>query len=372
MALTTGRARTKHEELTRTLRELVESLGPGERFPSQSELMQRYQVSDRTVLRSLDDLTRAGWIVRRRGSGTFVAERVGAALAPPIAPAESRTIAALALTCTPSRFYQYCLDSLSVLLEQEGWSLVGQHARDENGYGDILPLEALNPRGFIAFHYSLHPIARRLIERGHRVVIVGSPPVDVYPDVPCAGGDHEQGGYLATHHLLELGHRRLGYVRFNNMSSVLQTLRWKGHQRALQEAQRAGEAVECHLLEAERLAAWKAEPALAGAFFRRPEAPTGLIAWNDNEADLLLRICHAAELRVPEDLSVIGYDALPGGEHFLPSLTTVDQHVGTQLRYALDLLTRPVPPPATPWILVSPTLVSRASCAPPRPRMVDG
>src|SRR5439155_10170598 len=140
--------------------------GPGERFPSQSELMRQFQVSDRTVLRSLDDLSRAGWIVRRRGSGTFVAEREPER-AEPAAPAESRTIAALALTCTPSRFYQYCLDRLSVLVEQEGWSLVGQHARDENGYGDTLPLEALSPRGFIAFHYSLHPIASRLIERGH-------------------------------------------------------------------------------------------------------------------------------------------------------------------------------------------------------------
>src|SRR5438094_783543 len=123
MAITTGRPRTKHEELTRTLRELAASLGPGERFPSQSELMRQYQVSDRTVLRSLDDLSRAGWIVRRRGSGTFVAEREPER-SQPVAPAESQTIAALALTCTPSRFYQHCLDRLSVLVEEEGWSLV--------------------------------------------------------------------------------------------------------------------------------------------------------------------------------------------------------------------------------------------------------
>ena len=91
-----------------------------------------------------------------------------------------------------------------------------------------------------------------------------------------------------------------------------------------------------------------------------------MVAWNDNEADHFLRICHAAELRIPEELSVIGYDALPGGEHFLPPLTTVDQQIEAQLRYALDLLTRSDSPPAAPWILVLPTLVPRASCAPPR------
>src|SRR5436305_10969084 len=115
MALPTSHLQTKHEELTRTLRDLAASLGPGERFPSQSELMRRFQVSDRTVLRSLDDLSRAGWIVRRRGSGTFVAEREPERVEPAAAE-ESRTIAALALTCTPSRFYQYCLDRLPGLV----------------------------------------------------------------------------------------------------------------------------------------------------------------------------------------------------------------------------------------------------------------
>ena len=60
---TTGR-NTKHQALTRMLMELAQTLEPGARFPSQTELMRRYQVSDRTVLRSLDDLRRAGWIER--------------------------------------------------------------------------------------------------------------------------------------------------------------------------------------------------------------------------------------------------------------------------------------------------------------------
>jgi DNA-binding LacI/PurR family transcriptional regulator len=367
MALTTSRPRTKHEELTRTLRDLAATLGPGDRFPSQAELMRRYHVSDRTVLRSLDDLSRAGWIVRRRGSGTFVAERERCG-ATPAAPVTSTTIAALALTCTPSRFYQYCLDVLSVLVEQVGWSLVGQHAPDQNSYGEILPLEALRPRGFIAFHYRLQPIARRLIERGHRAVIVGAPPVDRNPDVPCVTGDHEHGGYLAARHLLDLGHRHIGYARLNTGTSLLRTSRWQGYQRALTEAERNGNPVESSLFETERLAAWISEPALAGRFFRRPDAPTGVVAWNDSEADLLLQMCHAAGLRVPEELSIIGYDALPDGSRSSPPLTTVDQHITLQLRYALDLLARSVPPLTTQSILVLPTLVQRASCAPPRRR----
>src|SRR5438105_5633835 len=103
MTLQTDGRRTKHEELTQTLLELVATLPPGERLPSQTELMRQFQVSDRTVLRSLDDLRREGWIVRRRGSGTFVAdprERPQPAAAPRL-ETDSETVAALALTPSP-------------------------------------------------------------------------------------------------------------------------------------------------------------------------------------------------------------------------------------------------------------------------------
>lgn len=50
----------KHEQLTAALRAMGEALRPGDRFPSQNELMRRFNVSDRTVLRSLDDLRRCG------------------------------------------------------------------------------------------------------------------------------------------------------------------------------------------------------------------------------------------------------------------------------------------------------------------------
>ena len=71
---------------------------------------------------------------------------------------------------------------------------------------------------------------------------------------------------------------------------------------------------------------------------------------------------------IPEDLSIIGYDALPDGERLLPPLATVDQHITVQLRHALDLLARPTPPSTTQSVVVIPTLVQRASCAPPNRR----
>ena len=359
---------TKHEELTRTLLELARTLKPGDRFPSQAELMRRFQVSDRTVLRSLQDLQRAGWIVRRHGSGTFVTDPGEGWQEPSAVPVatDSRVVGALALTFSPSRFfYQHCLDLLSLRAESAGLSLVCHHARHATSYEDALPLEALHPHGFVVFNYTLVPIARRLLERGHRTVISGTPPADAYPEVPCVHGDHEHGGYLATRHLLDLGHRRIVYARVNAGASLLKSLRWQGHQRALREAEAAGRDVRAVLLEPETLQSWRGDPRLAADYFRRPAAPTGLVVWNDSEATALLRLLGSAGVRVPEEVSIIGYDALPGSEESHPPLTTVDQHIDRQMHAVMDLLTRPAAPPPTQSIVVQPTLVSRASCAPP-------
>jgi DNA-binding LacI/PurR family transcriptional regulator len=368
MAAEPAGRRTKHEELTRTLRQLAVTLSPGERFPSQTELMRRYQVSDRTVLRSLEDLRREGWIVRRRGSGTFVADPSERSHAPPqLQPAgQSRTVAAVALSPLPSPFYQRCLDLLAHEVQAAGWSLVCHHARHDPAGEDALPLEALHPRGFVAFNFALYPVALRLQERGHRTVILGPPPVDVYPDVPCVYGDHEHGGYQVTRHLIELGHRRLAYVRFPLLSrtALQRSFRWRGHERAMEEARRRQEEVECVLLGDETVLPWRNDPSQAAAYFRRPDAPTGLIVWNDGEAIALLSILQHAGLRVPDEVSVAGYDALPEGERTFPPLTTVDQRLDAQLRAVLDLLTRETPPPPTQCVIVVPDLVERASCGP--------
>src|SRR5262249_56110700 len=115
MQTKTTERNTKHEALTETLLKMVAALKPGDRFPSQSELMRRFQVSDRTVLRSLEDLRRAGWIVRIHGSGTFVADPRQHQPALPSLPTARKTLAALALTFGP--FYQHSVHLLSVHAE---------------------------------------------------------------------------------------------------------------------------------------------------------------------------------------------------------------------------------------------------------------
>ncbi len=356
---------TKHSELTGLLRALVTTLQPGDRLPAQDELMRQYKVSDRTVLRSLEDLQRAGWIVRRPGSGTYVTDprerESGESAKPAALVAQNRTIAALAPHFFAASYLRLCADTLSARAEAANLSLVCH----PNPIDNLQFIEALQPLGFVLFSYPMAEIAHQLIARGHRAVVVGSPPAGVDPTLPCVFADHEIGGYLAAQHLLELGHRRLAFAFDTQMRyPYRQHPRWIGHLQAMEEIRALGEPVSDTVINAETLAAWRADASLAAAYFQRPDAPTGITVWNDGAAIILLGILHRAGLRVPRDVSVIGFDALPEGADTVPPLTTVDQHVAWQMQTVLRLLTRPTPPPAQA-VIALPELKIRSSCGPP-------
>ncbi len=356
------RSATKHAQLTRTLEELLRTLQPGDRFPSQTELMRQYGVSDRTVLRSLDDLTREGRLIRRRGAGTFVA-----APSSGIHPttAVEGLVAALVVSGDPTPFYRHCLDRLSLLAESLGFSLITPHVSGDGS--EPLPLEEIPPLGFLALNYSLEPVVRALLARGQRAVVVGAPPAGVSLEASCVSGDHEHGGWLATNHLFALGHRRIAFLRSSGEALLPRTERWRGHLRALHEANSRGSSVNSQRISADQFELWRNHPAEAAEFFSTPEAPTAVAAWNDREADLLIRVLTAAGIPVPEQVSVIGYDALPEFQDGPTPLTTVDQHVDIQLRRALQFLESDPNGVRRSMTLIVPTLVAGCTTAqPPR------
>ena len=66
---------TRYREIERYLRALVEGANPGDPLPSEAELCERFSVSRMTVRQALQELTNDGLVERRRGQGTFVAQR---------------------------------------------------------------------------------------------------------------------------------------------------------------------------------------------------------------------------------------------------------------------------------------------------------
>jgi LacI family transcriptional regulator len=177
--------------------------------------------------------------------------------------------------------------------------------------------------------------------------------------------DHEQGARVAIEHLLDLGHRRIGIVNW-----TLEAPHCASAQRGI-EATLAdhGLALDPALLQ---VVARPDAPCGAAALARLlalPDPPTAVFAYGDLMAYGVMAAAQAAELSVPADLSVVGYDDIPLAQHLLPPLTTVRQDTYATGRRAAEVLIGEIEGSSLRQrILIQARLSVRASTAPPRPR----
>jgi LacI family transcriptional regulator len=109
--------------------------------------------------------------------------------------------------------------------------------------------------------------------------------------------------------------------------------------------------------------------AAANALLDAPEPPTAIFAGNDLQAMGVYRALYERGLRVPDDMSVVGFDDLPLVALLTPALTTVRQPVRDMGALATRMLLRMVAgkPLESPRVELAKSLMVRESCAPPRP-----
>ena len=193
----------------------------------------------------------------------------------------------------------------------------------------------------------------------------GAPIVAVDPHtgpqtLPTVDSDNLRGGQLATNHLLGLGHRRIAMLT-GRADLLSAQLREQGYQAALASA---GVTIDKHLI-----AVGAYDAAGARRLLARRTPPTAIFASNDVSAIATIEVARKVGLRVPEDLSVIGFDNIPESALCRPPLTTVQQPITTMGRRAVELLLQLIrgESPDDTHIRLDVTLVLRESTAPPRP-----
>ncbi|MEO8546911.1 MAG: LacI family DNA-binding transcriptional regulator [Sphingomicrobium sp.] len=167
---------------------------------------------------------------------------------------------------------------------------------------------------------------------------------------------------LATRHLIELGHRRIGLIS-GSPEYALSAWRVAGWRRAMGEA-----GLDIDGLVAEGDFSFASGERAATALMDGGKAPTAIIASNDQMALATLGAIRARGLDVPRDLSLISFDNTPIVRLVQPPLTAIDQPVAETTARAVELIIaaeRGQPLPAMP-VIVPATLVERQSTAPPR------
>ena len=172
--------------------------------------------------------------------------------------------------------------------------------------------------------------------------------------------DHEYGAYLATRHLLELGHRDIATIGGPASTSVAQ-MRLAGFCRALREA--GIEVPGERMLESDFTSTGGYA---AAALLLETNPPSAIFAGNDMIGIGVLRAAAERNIRVPSELSVIGFDDIQMSRYVYPALTTVGQSILQLGEMAAEVLLRRIASPAmaTDQRIVTPSIVLRESTAP--------
>lgn len=172
---------------------------------------------------------------------------------------------------------------------------------------------------------------------------------------------NHSGALQAMHYLLDLGHRRIGFIAGTANTSSARD-REDAYRAALSEA---GIAVDDRLIETggfDQPGGFRATQHLLDL----PQPPTAIFASNDASAFGAIEAIRSRGLRIPEDISIVGFDDIPRAQYSYPPLTTVRQPLSEIGRQSVRLLLKHIDNPDLPAerIVLDAALVIRKSCRP--------
>jgi LacI family transcriptional regulator len=210
----------------------------------------------------------------------------------------------------------------------------------------------------------LEPADELLELRSDRLPItIIDPRVPLDEGIPCVAAANAAGAAAATEHLLELGHRSIAAITGPAGWASTEERR-QGYHAALA---RAGIAPDPRLT---RTGDWQIETGRAAAarLLDLEAPPTAMFAFNDEMAIGAIEEARRRGLRVPADLSVVGFDDVERRLLMTPQLTTVRQPLGEMGRMAVNLLFRVLDKQRIDAlrIVLATHLVERESTGPPR------
>lgn len=180
----------------------------------------------------------------------------------------------------------------------------------------------------------------------------------------CASIDHTLGGYLATRYLISLGHERIALLN-SSANFPWSKLLFSGYCEALEEA--GITFLESMVIESDLdlTSGYQAASVLLGQI----ERPTAIFAASDFIAYGTLRAIKERNLRVPRDISLVGYGDIPIGSLLSPPLTTISYDVHQLGKSAARMLFKVLESTeivTSERLILKPTLVLRKSAAMPR------
>ena len=361
LALAPGKHYTpKYIDLARDLmREIAgRSLEIGDRLGTEQELSDRYGLSRVTVRQALEVLEKEGYVLRKRALGTFVAREVEAMDHVGLSGGLVLLVCSNEQKCHSDEDSAFCtvLRSIEQALAQRSFAVqilsVGQNPREDRQRLRAL-LSQSELRGVLSIGPCLEPYGDLLTDT--RVVTSCS----FYPTLfPWVGDDVSLACRQSVQHLLDKGHRRIAMFCGNWIDGEAFAAFARGFVEAMSGAQvQPDRSLMVHAYAGESL------EELAANVLSRPSPPTAIFCENWRVCRAVLKAAGQLGLRIPEDLSVVGYGQNVCEIHEPVPITAFVPETATVGELAADLLGKLIgePLPQVEPIMVAGRLVERSS-----------
>ena len=300
------------------------------------DIAEAANVTPGTVSRALRDSPRVNPDTKKRIQK--IADRMGYspdAQARSLVEGRTRTIGVVVTSMTDP-FIGGIVQAVETTAQDHGYSVILASSADSSER-EIAAAETLQSKrvdGVIVSSSRVGVLHQGRLERlGVPVVLINSLVRHRGRYTFSIGVDNRLGGFLATEHLLQLGHRRIAYVaapddRSDNME------RLSGYHDALSGA---GIDPDPALLVRGTGRAGGGERALP-VLRALPDPPTAVFCYNDMTAIGLIHAAHGAGLSLPQELAVVGFDDIVFAPYVHPPLTTVAQPVAELGRRAMEMV----------------------------------
>ena len=295
----------KYYRLMEDLKEKILSgeIRTGDKLPSENELSMQYQVSRQTVRKALSIMENAGYIYAEHGRGTFCSELVRHSK-------NSKNIAVIT-TYLSDYIFPRVIQGIDSVLTREGYSIILKNTRNSRSQ-EARCLEELLQKDIdgIIIEPSKSQIYCKHIHLYQKLEEYGIPYVfiqgyfDQLRDRPHILMDDCKGGYMITRYLIETGHKNI--VGVFKSDDIQGQNRHKGYAMALQEAGITYDPDKIIWFYTEDRAIHPYESIKKMAKMHFPM--DSIVCYNDQIAMKVIQALTDVGLKVPEDISVTGYD----------------------------------------------------------------
>jgi GntR family transcriptional regulator of arabinose operon len=337
---------------------------PGQRLPSETELVRRYGISRMTVFRAMRDLQSLGIVTRRVGSGTFVAQKTNS---------ESHVFGLLIPELGQTEIFEAICKGMMEAQQARRHSLLWGHAPSQADEKEQVMEQLCQqfisqkvsgvffaPIEFTPTRYEANRRILAALDRAHVPVVLLDRCIEPYPrssNYDLVGIDNRRTAFLATEHLINCGAKRIAFFALPDSAPTVDARIAGFHDalRLLTEGSRRDGGI---------VSLGDASDTKFVKLLLQKERPGAFICANDHTAGNLMHTLLSLGRRIPEDIRMVGIDDVKYARLLPVPLTTQHQpcrDIGRiALAVMLDRISNPDLPPRD--VLLPCTLVVRKSC----------